>query len=104
MAASGQRRAAVEDADVIEPEETAFKEVVAKAVLPVHPPTEVQHQLGKGALKEINVPLSRSTLFSPVQENGGPGMHRRIHVAEVPFIRRDLTGRVQEELLQHQVQ
>ena len=54
-AAGGQRRAAVEDADVIQPEEAAFKQVLAKAVFAVHPPTKVQHQLGKRALQELDV-------------------------------------------------
>ncbi len=58
MAAGGQRRAAVEDADVIQPKETALKEVIAVTVFTVHPPTEVQHQLGEGALEELEVALS----------------------------------------------
>ena len=55
VAAGRQRRAAVEDADVVQPEKPAFKEVIAKAVFAVHPPTEVQHQLGKRALEELDV-------------------------------------------------
>ena len=31
-------------------------------------------------------------------------MHGRVDIAEVPFVGRDLTGRMQEELLQHQVE
>ena len=60
MAAGRQRRAAVEDADIVQPKKAAFKEVLAKAVFAVHPPAEIQHQLGKQALEEFDVGLARS--------------------------------------------
>ena len=47
VAAGGQRRAAVEDTDVVQSQEAALKEVLAKAVFAVHPPAEVQHQLSQ---------------------------------------------------------
>ena len=103
-AAGGQRRAAVEDADVVQPEEAAFKQVLAKAVFAVYPPTEVQHQLRKRALEELEVALPFKSLLRAVEENRRPGVYRRIDVAEVPLVGRDLTGRMQEELLQHQVE
>ena len=46
--AGRQRRAAVEDADVVEPEEAALEDVLAEAVLAVHPPGEVEQQLVEG--------------------------------------------------------
>ena len=45
VAAGGERRAAVEDADVIQAEEAALEDVLAEAVLAVHPPGEVEQQL-----------------------------------------------------------
>ena len=48
VAAGGQRGAAVEDADVVEAEEAALEDVLAEAVLAVHPPGEVQQQLVEG--------------------------------------------------------
>ena len=42
VAAGGQRGAAVEDANIVKPEEAAFEHVLAEAVLAVHPPGEVQ--------------------------------------------------------------
>src|SRR5262249_23879003 len=40
-----QRRTAVEDADIVESEESALEHVAALTVLAVHPPGEVQQQL-----------------------------------------------------------
>src|SRR5271167_656043 len=103
-AAGGQGRAAVEDANVVQPKEAAFKQIIAKAVFAVHPPTEVQHQLDKRPFQELDVALASESLLRPVQKDGGPGMYRRIDVAEVPLVGGDLTGWMQKELLQHQVE
>src|SRR5208282_5237533 len=100
----GQRGTAVEDADVVQPEEATFKQVLAKPVFPVHPPTEVQDQLGKRPLEELEVAFSCKGLLRPVEEDRRPGVYRRIDVAEVPLVGRDLTRRMQEEFLQHQVE
>ena len=51
----GQRRAAVEHADVVEAEEAALEDVAALRVLAVHPPGEVEHQLVEDALEEREV-------------------------------------------------
>ena len=58
MSARRQRSAAVEDADVVEPEEAALEDVVAGAVLAVDPPGEVEQQLLEGALEPVEVGLS----------------------------------------------
>ena len=55
VAAARQLGAAVEDADVVESEETALEDVVALAVLPIDPPREVQQELVEDALEERSV-------------------------------------------------
>src|SRR5215468_798264 len=104
MATGGQRRAAVKHADVVESKKTPFKEVLAKAIFAVHPPAKVQHQLGKGPPEKFQVGFALERLFRPIQEDRCPRVHGRVDVAEVPFVSRDLTSRMQEELLQHQVE
>src|SRR5262249_61066376 len=104
VAASGQRRAAVKHADIVQAQEATFKEILAKAIFAVHPPAEVQLQLRKRPPEEFQVAFTLERLFRPVQKDRGPGVHGRVDVAEVPFVRRDLTGRMQEELLQHQTE
>jgi hypothetical protein len=42
MPARGEGLRAVEDADVVEPEEAAREQVVAFEILTIHPPREVQ--------------------------------------------------------------
>ena len=58
--AGWQRRTAIEDADVVEPEEAAFEHVAAGAVLAVDPPREVQQQFMKRALEPIEIALRRT--------------------------------------------
>src|SRR3954453_4820261 len=103
MATGRQRRAAVENADIIQSKKAAFKEILAKAVLAIHPPAEVQHQFRKRPFKELNVPFAAQRLLCPIQKDRGPSVHGWIYVAEVPLIGGDLTGRMQKVLLQHQV-
>ena len=55
----GQRRAAVEDADVVQPEEAALEDVVALGVLAIDPPGEVEQQLVEDALQEGAVARAR---------------------------------------------
>ena len=58
VAAGGQRRGAVEDADVVEPEEAAFEDIGAGAILAIDPPREIDQQLREGVLEELDVAAS----------------------------------------------
>ena len=104
VAPGGQRGAAVEDADVVEAEEAALEDVLAEAVLAVHPPGEVQHELVEGRLEEVEIGLAAQGLLGAVQEQGRPGVHRRVHVAEVPLVGGDLAAGVQVQPAEHQLQ
>ena len=61
-------------------------------------------QLSKRPLEKLQIACAFECLLRPVQEDRGPGMHGRVYVAEVPLVGRNLTGRMQEKLLQHQVE
>ena len=104
VAAGRQRRAAIEHADVVQPEEAAFEDVSARAVLAIDPPGEVQQQLLKAALEPLVVAFARLRLFQAIGEDGGPGMHRRIDVAEVPLVGGNLAVGVHVALAQHQLE
>src|SRR5260370_14424593 len=104
VATGRQICAAVEDADIVQPEETAFKEVLAKAIFSVHPPTEVKHQLGEASLEELDVAFPFERLLRAVKEDRRPGMDWRIDVAEVPLVGRNLTGWMNEVFPQHQIE
>ena len=96
MTAGRQRRAAIEYADVVEPEEPAFEDVLAVAILAIHPPREVEQQRMKGALQPLDVAAAAARgRLEAVREDRRPRVHRRIDVAEVPFVRRQLTVRMQ---------
>ena len=76
----------------------------AGAVLAVDPPGEVQQQLLKAGLEPVPVSLAVFHLFQAVGEDGGPGMHRRVDVAEVPLVGGNLAVGVHVALAQHQLQ
>ncbi len=73
---------AVERADVIQPQEAALKQVVAERVFPVHPPGEVDQQLVEHPAEEVEV----AAAVDGEHLERGPGLHRRVHVAEVPLV------------------
>ncbi len=91
VAARRQRCAAVEDPDVVEAEKPALKDVAALGVLAVHPPGEVEHELVEDPLEEGNVPLVAPALAVDLEHPPRrPGVDRRVHVTEGPFVRRKL--------------
>src|SRR5262249_48253853 len=93
-AACRQRLAAVEDSDVVEAQKTALKEVATVDVLAVHPPGEVEHQLVEDALQKrevtwgLGIGGAVSLAVDLKDTPGGPSVHRRIHVTEIPFVGR----------------
>ena len=57
-AAIGQRLRAIEDADVVEAEESTGEKILAGGILAIDPPREIQQQLLEDALEETAVALS----------------------------------------------
>ena len=55
MSAGGQRRAAIENADVVETEKAALENVHAFGVFAIHPPGEIQHQFLENAFEKCAV-------------------------------------------------
>ena len=102
VAARRQFGAAIEDADVVEAEESAFEHALAKAILAIHPPREVDHELAEGALEELEVTFAAHRLLHAVLKDRRPRMHRRVDVAEVPLVGGYLTVGVLKARLQHQ--
>ena len=102
VAAGGKGGAAVKDADVVETQEAPLEDVLAEAVLAVHPPGEVQEQLVERRPEEIEVGLAAQGLFGAVQEERREGVDRGVHVAEVPLIGGHLAAGVQVDALEHQ--
>ncbi len=88
VATGRQRRAAVEDADVVEAEESALENVAAGAVLAVHPPVKFSSSFWKTRSSQSTIALAALRPVEAVGEDRRPRMHRRVHVAEVPFVRR----------------
>ena len=99
-AAGRQRLAAVEHADVVQAEKAALKNVPALRVLAVDPPGEIQQQLVKDAFEKCQVAgivgIFLAALFAVHLEHAPrrPGVDRRVHVAERPFVGGQLAVRM----------
>ena len=77
---------AVDRPDVVETEEASLKHIVARRVFPIDPPGEVEQQLLEDLGQEGEV--VRAVDLEDAKRS--PGVHRRVHVAERPFVRRQL--------------
>src|SRR5262245_12388848 len=103
VASGGQRRAAVKDADVVQPQESSLEKITTGRIFAVYPPGEVEQQLPEGILEKLAVIATVELFVDTVREQSRPGVDRRIDIAEVPFVGRNLAARMQVELVQHQV-
>ncbi len=102
VAAGRQRRAPVENPDVIEAEKPALKDVLALGVFAIHPPGKIQQQFVKNAFQKPPIADAVPLLVDLINAPGRPGMDRGIHVAECPFIGRNLTVGVHIPFAQHE--
>ena len=93
VAAVRQRRATIEDADVIEPEEAALENIFPFGILPVHPPGERDQQFVEGGLEKGAVAFAGLFLLDLVNAPGGPADDGRIDVAEIPLVGGNLAVR-----------
>ena len=104
-APAGQRRASVEHADIVQPEKTTLEDVFAETVLAVHPPREIQQSAcANTTLQEFEIAATLAPSLTPIEEKRRPSMHRRIDVAEIPFVGRHLAVRVEIASAQHQLE
>ena len=94
ITAARQRRAAIEDADVVEAEKSALENVAAGRVLAIHPPGEVDQQLVEDRFQKRAIGRALLALFHFVNTPRRPGEHRRVDVAEVPLVGGHLAVRV----------
>src|SRR5205823_12778176 len=90
----------IEDADVVEPEKPAFKNIVVAGVLAIDPPREIQEQLMENAFQKVDIALSCGATLDVVHAPCRPCVYRWIHVGEIPFVCRDLSVRVHVPLAQ----
>src|SRR6516162_1917689 len=107
VTARRQLTAAVEYADVVEPEEAALEDIAPLGVLAVYPPGEIQHELVKHALEEHEIAIITALLAVDLEHPPrSPRVYRWIDIAEGPLVSGDLAvgmhvplARQQHELL-----
>jgi hypothetical protein len=78
VAAGRQRRASVEDADIVESQESPLEDVTAFGVLAVDPPGEVQHQLVEDRLEKDAVEPWQITIVAGLGLGGRIRRNRRL--------------------------
>ncbi len=86
------------------PRNPPWKMFLPFGILPIHPPGEIQEQFVKHALQEDAITHTLPLLLDLVDAPGGPRMHGRIHIAERPFVGRNLAVRMHVPLAEHQDQ
>src|SRR6266480_4506033 len=101
--ASWQRLRTIENADVIEPEETAGEKIVTFGVFAVHPPGEIEQQLLECAFKKSAITLPARTSHL-VNAPGGPGVDGRIHITKSKFVSRHLAVWVHVPFAQEKIE
>jgi len=86
MAAIGERGAAIEYANVIKPEESAFENIFAFGILAIHPPGKGEQQFVKDCFQKCTVAFAG--LFALDLENAPrrPCEDGRIYIVKVPFV------------------
>ena len=94
VAARRERRGAIEDADIIQAQETALKNIRAFRIFAIDPPSEVEKQFVKNFFKEGAIADATDAAFNFVNAPGGPGVDGRIYVTEGPFVRGELAVRM----------
>ena len=102
MSAGRQLGAAIEDADVVEAEETALEHALPEPILAIDPPREIDQELAERALQELDVAFAAHRLLGAILIERRPRVHRRVDVAEVPLVGRQLSVRMLIARLQHQ--
>ncbi len=78
--------AAVKHTDIIQAKKTAFKYIVAISIFPVDPPGKIDEQFLKDSFKKNNIATAKAFLLNAVNFHSCPGLHRRIYIAEIPFV------------------
>ena len=86
VTSGGKRCRTVKDADVIESQKAALKNIRAVGILTVHPPSKIQEQLVKHFFQETTVGHAAHAPLDLVDAPRSPGMNRRVNVAEGPFV------------------
>ncbi len=104
ISARRQRSAAIEDANIVEPQESTLENVHPPGIFTVHPPREIQYQLMEDTLQKVRVAFSRAFLVDLVNAPRRPRMHRRIHVSHGPLVSGNLSVGMQVPFAQDQCQ
>src|SRR5262249_46780154 len=99
--AGGQLGTAVKHPDVVQAEKSAGEDIAPPRIFSVYPPSEIEQQSLETLLQEVEInpaPL----ILDLVQEQRSPGMDRRIDVAKIPLVRRNLSIGMEIEIAQHE--
>src|SRR5271166_3020897 len=102
VATSGQWCTTVENADVVEAQESALEDIHALGIFTVHPPGEVEHELVEDTLQECPVTLALAFFVDLVNAPRSPRVNWRVYIAERPLVSRDLSVGMHVPFPQHQ--
>ena len=104
VAAGRKRFAAIEHADIVEPEKAALENVAAFGVFAIDPPGEVEQELLENPFEKFSVAGALPFLFEFVDAPCSPGVYRRVDIAERPLVGRQLAIRMHVPFARHEQQ
>ena len=84
--AVGKREAAVEHADVVEAEESAFKDIVSRLIDAVRPPAVVEEEFVECLFEEGAVACALRSAFDGINPPRRPAADGRVGIRERPLI------------------
>src|ERR1700739_1609646 len=102
MPSAREGRTPIKDPNVVQSQESAFKDVLAKTVFAIDPPCEIDDELMKDPLEKFAIAHTIFSLLQIMQKDGRPGVHRWINIAEIPFVGRHLAIGMKIESAYHQ--
>src|SRR6266498_958444 len=102
MTSGGQRRAAIENTDIIQTKKTSLKDVHSLSIFPIDPPRKIQKKFLENALKKNCVPNAALLLVDLINAPCGPGVDWWIYITERPLVCRQLPVRMHVPLAGHQ--
>src|SRR5688572_11723760 len=102
MTAGRERRTTIKHADIIQTKEPALENIHPICIFSIYPPREIKQKFLEDALQKNRVTDAAPAFFDLVDAPRGPRVNGRIHVAEGPFVSRQLAVRMHIPLAQHQ--
>src|SRR5690348_4519664 len=91
MSAVREGSITIEHSDVVEAKESALENISAFGILAIYPPGKGEQHFMEDRFQKCAIAFAGLLALDLVNPPRRPGKDRRVHVIEVPFVRRNMT-------------